>query len=178
MNFVLVLLILLVGGLVWSRVLAGRRQPELEALPPLRPSGELLRSLELRRSLNQGALSDVADPREAAALLMALIAAASGAVTSRQRDVMQAEAEHVFGFSPVSAGGLIEHAVWLGGKVDNPHAAVVRMTDLVQTTLGLGQKEIVDLDGMLVAVSEAEGSPLAPQLELLALFRQKAGLKV
>jgi hypothetical protein len=41
----------------------------------------------------------------------------------------------------------------------------------------LGPKEVVDLDAMLVAVSEAEELPTRAQLVLLQVYRDLAGLK-
>jgi hypothetical protein len=52
------------------------------------------------------------------------------------------------------------------------------MTDFIQNTSGMGPKQIVDMDSMLVAVSEAEGEPLEAQLDLLTIFRGKTGLRV
>ena len=52
-----------------------------------------------------------------------------------------------------------------------------KLSELIVSSPQLGPKEIVDLDAMLVAVSEAEGVPTREQLALLQVFRDKAGLK-
>ena len=42
----------------------------------------------------------------------------------------------------------------------------------------MGTKELIDLDEMLVTVSEAEGVPTPSQLDLISQYRQKAGIKL
>ena len=56
-------------------------------------------------------------------------------------------------------------------------AVVTRMSKMILQQDAIGPKEIVDLDGMLVAVSEADGLPNADQLALLQTFRNLVGLK-
>jgi len=53
-----------------------------------------------------------------------------------------------------------------------------KMTDFVRNSPGMTNKELVDLDGMLVVVSEAEGDPTDSQLDLLTIYRDKTGLRV
>ena len=52
-----------------------------------------------------------------------------------------------------------------------------RLSQLIINASQLGPKEVVDLDSMLVAVSEAEGLPTRDQLALLQVYRDTAGLK-
>ena len=52
-----------------------------------------------------------------------------------------------------------------------------KLSQLIVSSSVLGPKEVVDLDAMLVAVSEAEGLPTREQLALLQVYRDKAGLK-
>ena len=52
------------------------------------------------------------------------------------------------------------------------------MTDFIRKTQGMTNKELVDLDGMLVTVSEAEGDPTPSQLDLPTIYREKTGLRV
>ena len=56
-------------------------------------------------------------------------------------------------------------------------AVVRRMSKFLIETDTIGPKEIVDLDGMLVAVSEADGLPNADQLGLLQTFRNVTGVQ-
>lgn len=138
----------------------------------------LPRRLAFKRKSGKSGLQIVDDPREAATILMLQVAQGQGALTEKQKATIQSEIVNNFQFSETDAEELIEHALWISAEAGKPHATVSRMTDFVQHAPGLGPKEIVDLDSMLVTVSEAEGSPNAAQLDLLALFRRKAGLRV
>ena len=138
----------------------------------------LPRRIAFKRKSGKSGLQIVDDPREAATILMLQVAQAGGALTEKQKISIQTEIVDNFEFSETEADELIEHAQWISEDAGKPHATVSRMTDFVQHAPGLGPKEIVDLDSMLGSVSEAEGSPEPAQLDLLALFRRKAGLRV
>ena len=138
----------------------------------------LPRKMRFRNMSRKGGLKVVEDPREAAAILMLEIAQARGTLTERQEAVIRAEIMQQFEFDEADAQSLIAQAGWLARDAGAAHAVVSRMTDFVQNAPGMGSKEMVDLDGMLVIISEAEGSPTPEQLDLLAIFRQKAGLRV
>mgnify|MGYP001792424656 CR=1 FL=1 len=138
----------------------------------------LPRRIAFKRKSGKSGLQIVDDPREAATILMLQVAQAGRALSEKQKASIQAEIVNNFEFTDTEADELIEHALWISAEAGKPHATVSRMTDFVQHAPGLGPKEIVDLDGMLVSVSEAEGSPDPEQLDLLALFRRKAGLRV
>ena len=117
------------------------------------------------------------DPREAAAIIMLEIARAGGEVSGEHKSVMRDAIRMEFAFDNEDADALITHAAWLTRDAPAPHAIVSRMADKIMATPGIGPKEIVDLDGVLVAVSEAEGLPTPDQLALLQAFRDKVGLK-
>ncbi len=66
----------------------------------------------------------------------------------------------------------------MGHQFRPPPAETMRkLSQLIVSSSVLGPKEVVDLDAMLVAVSEAEGLPTREQLALLQVYRDKAGLK-
>ncbi|MEL7546907.1 MAG: hypothetical protein AAGJ84_09670 [Pseudomonadota bacterium] len=138
----------------------------------------LPRRLAFKRKSGKKGLQIVDDPREAATILMLQVAQTDGVLSEKQKASIQNEIVDNFKFTETEADELIEHALWISADAGKPHATVSRMTDFVQHAPGLGPKEIVDLDSMLVSVSEAEGSPDSAQLDLLALFRRKAGLRV
>ena len=54
---------------------------------------------------------------------------------------------------------------------------MTQLSKLIVNAPQLGPKEVIDLDAMLVAVSEAEGVPTRAQLALLQVYRDLAGLK-
>ena len=82
-----------------------------------------------------------------------------------------------FDFAQAEADELSAHAAWVTNSLPDPQAAMRKLSQLIVSAPQLGPKEIVDLDAMLVAVSEAEGVPTREQLTLLQVFRDKAGLK-
>ena len=138
----------------------------------------LPRKLRFKARTGKGGLGMVDDPREAAVILMLEMAQARGVLTERQQDAIRAEIIHNFAFSETDADELIAQAGWLSRNAGASHSTVGRMTDYVRTTANLSQRELVDLDGMLVTVSEAEGSPTDAQLDLLEIYRRKTGLRV
>lgn len=135
------------------------------------------RKLRFQHKAGKGGLKLVNDPREAAAVIMLEIARASGEVSREHKEIMAARMADEFDMDPDEAEALVTHAAWLTREAPAPHVVVARMTDLLLKTPGIGPKEIVDLDDILVAVSEAEGQPSPEQLGLLQAYRNKAGVR-
>lgn len=138
----------------------------------------LPRKMAFKRRTGKGGLKVVEDPREAAAILMLEIAQARGPLTEKQEASIRGEIMHHFEFTEADSNELIAQGSWLARDAAAPHVVMSKMTDFVQGSPGMGRKEMVDLDGMLVVVSEAEGSPTPEQLDLLEIYRQKAGVRV
>ena len=137
----------------------------------------LPRKLSFQRKAGKGGLRLVNDPREAAAIIMLEIARAGGEVSREQKAVITARMMREFDLGVEDAEALITHAAWLTRQAPASDAVIRRMTDLILKTPGIGPKEIVDLDEMLVAVSEAEGEPSKEQLVLLQAYRDRAGVR-
>lgn len=138
----------------------------------------LPRKMMFKHRSGKGGLDVVDDPREAATILMLEIALARGPLTENQQAAIRGEIMHHFEFAEGDAEELIAQAGWLSRNGGANHNIVARMTDFIQGTAGMGPKQIVDMDSMLVAVSEADGAPTEAQLDLLTIFRQKTGLRV
>ncbi len=138
----------------------------------------LPRKMRFKNKSGKGGLAVVDDPREAAAILMLEIAQARGTLTEKQEASVRAEIIHHFEFQEADANALISQAGWLSRNAGASHVVVSKMTDFVRKSPGMTNKELVDLDGMLVAVSEAEGDPTPSQLDLLMIYRDKTGLRV
>jgi uncharacterized tellurite resistance protein B-like protein len=138
----------------------------------------LPRRMMFKHRSGKGGLDVVDDPREAATILMLEVAMARGPLTENQQAAIRGEIMHHFDFTERDADELIAQAGWLTRDAGTNHAIMTRMTDFIQNTSGVGPKQIVDMDSMLVAVSEAEGEPLEAQLDLLTIFRGKTGLRV
>ena len=136
------------------------------------------RKMRFKNKSGKGGLAVVDDPREAATILMLEIAQARGTMTERQEATIRGEVMHHFEFNEEDANSLISQAGWLSRNGGASHVVMSKMTDFVRSSPGMSGKELVDLDGMLVAVSEAVGDPTDSQLELLTIYRDKTGLRV
>ncbi len=138
----------------------------------------LPRKMRFKHKSGKGGLAVVDDPREAAAILMLEIAQARGTLTEKQEAAIRGEIMHHFDFPEGDSNELIAQAGWLSRNAGASHVVMSRMTDFVRNSPGMTNKELVDLDGMLVTVSEAEGNPTPSQLDLLSIYRDKTGLRV
>lgn len=136
------------------------------------------RRLTFKYKAGKGGIDLITDPREAAAILMTQVALARGAPLSpRQSEVIEAEIRAGFQFTPAEAEDLATHAAWVCSTSPPARETMTRLSKLIVQAPQLGPKEVVDLDAMLVAVSEAEGVPVRSQLALLQVYRDMAGLK-
>lgn len=119
------------------------------------------------------------DPREAAAILLALVAGVrrGEAIGDEARATIIAETSQQFELDEEEAEALVTHAAWMVRDVDVPLSVAATMSRTIINTPGIGPKELVDLDSMLVAVSEAGGPPQSDQLQLLQAYRDRAGLR-
>lgn len=172
----IVSIITFIGVWYWRLKVLG--QAANEGLKAAETLANLPRKMRFRNKTRKGGLEIVEDPREAAAILMLEVARARGAITQKQEAAIRAEIMQHFEFSEEDAQSLIAQAGWLSQSAKTSDAVISRMADFVLKWPGMDRKEIIDLDSMLVYVSEAEGSPTPDQLSLLEIFRQKVGLRV
>lgn len=178
MQFI-VALIGFVGFLaVWYWRLKALHQVAKDGRKVAETVSNLPRKLRFKNKSGKGGLGVVDDPREAGAILMLEIAQARGTLTERQEAVIRGEIMHHFELQESDANALLTQAGWLSRNAGASHVVMSKMTDFVRNTPGMSGKELVDLDGMLVAVSEAEGDPTENQLDLLTIYREKTGLRV
>ena len=140
-------------------------------------AANLPRKLAFRYKSGKNGLALIEDPREAAAIMMMEVARARGEVTLSQKDVIAEEIMRHFEFTAGEADDLVTHAGWVSRDTPIPHAVMEKMSKLIVNSPALGPRQIVDMDGMLVAVSEADGLPTPEQMDLIQIFRNKAGLK-
>lgn len=127
-----------------------------------------------RRKAGKPGAKLVTDPREAAIILMLEVARADGEISlSHQSRICSLIVEN-FQFSPEDAEGVLAQAAWVSAGQAGTEALIRRMTMLVINTVS--RKDVVDLDGMLVDVSEAEGLPDPHQMAVLQIFRSIAGV--
>ncbi|MEZ5945539.1 MAG: hypothetical protein R3C13_06310 [Hyphomonas sp.] len=178
MHILLFLLGLIAAFGIWSWRIRMAREGAREAFKLAQGAANLPRKMAFRYKASQNGLSLIQDPREAAAILLMEIARArGGTLTERQSETIEREIVHHFQFTPAEAEELAAHAAWVTNTAPSPAETVRRLSNLIVSSPVLGPKEVIDLDAMLVAVSEAEGTPTRDQLALLQMYRDKAGLK-
>lgn len=132
----------------------------------------------MRRAKTVG-LKAVKDPSEAAAILLALVggARADAVLDKRCQVVIQQELSAMMNLSEEDAEDLLVHAVWMVRDVDLPIGVAQAMARVIVKAPEIGAKELVDLDSMLVAVTEATGRVYEEPLRLLQVYRDQAGLQ-
>lgn len=140
-------------------------------------AANLPRRLAFKRKSGKQGLALVEDPREAAAVMMYQMALEGGNVSLISKEVMRDLMMDEFEITEEDADALIHHAGWLMREAPVADAVMDRMTKTVLANPSIGPKQIVDLDGMLVAVSEAEGPPTHDQLQILQTYRNRAGVQ-
>ncbi len=178
MHILFGLLTLLAAIGVWAWRLRMARQGLDAAADIARTVANAPRRMAFRYKAGQGGLDLIDDPREAAAIMMMQVALARGGhLTPRQSDVIEAEIREHFDYTPGEAEDLAAHAAWVSQTCPPAKDTMTRLSRMIVNSPRLGPKEVVDLDAMLVAVSEAEELPARPQLLLLQVYRDTAGLK-
>ncbi|MEQ9436768.1 hypothetical protein [Hyphomonas sp.] len=178
MQFLIGILGILVAIGIWSWRLRMAREGARAAADMARTAASLPRRMAFKYRSGRNGLDLIDDPREAAAIMMMELARARGGpLTDRQSDSMTEEMMQHFNFTRDEAHELVGHAAWVTNKAPLPQETMRRLSQKIVSDRYLGPKEVVDLDSMLVAVSEAEGTPTRDQLSLLQIFRDRAGLK-
>ena len=136
------------------------------------------RRLAFKYKMGKGGLDLIDDPREAASIMLVLVALGRGdQLSDRQSQVIESEIREHFRVNASDAEELAAHAAWVARSCPPPEEAMRTLSRKIVNAPQLGPKEVVDLDAMLVAVSEAEGLPTRGQLVLLQVYRDLAGLK-
>ncbi len=177
MHILLAILGILTAIGVWSWRIRMARQGARVAMDTARTVANAPRRFAFRYRAGRNGVSLIEDPREAAAVMMMEVARARGGpLTEAQGRVIDAEIMQNFSFTRAEADELSAHAAWVTNSAPNPRETMRRLSQLIVSAPQLGPKEVVDLDAMLVAVSEAEGAPTRDQLALLQVYRDQAGL--
>ncbi|HAQ75092.1 MAG TPA: hypothetical protein DCR96_01250 [Hyphomonas sp.] len=178
MHIVILILGILTTIGIWSwRIQMARRGAKV-AMDAARTLTNTPRRFAFKYKAGRNGIGLIEDPREAAAVMMMEVARGrEGPLTERQARIIDDEMMQNFSFTQAEADELSAHAAWVTNSAPDPQRAMRKLSELIVSSPQLGPKEIVDLDAMLVAVSEAEGVPTREQLALLQVFRDKAGLK-
>ncbi|MEM1105438.1 MAG: TerB family tellurite resistance protein [Pseudomonadota bacterium] len=171
----LIALVSAIGVWQWRAQRAAEAAQALEGVA--KTAANLPRRFAFKRKMGKSNLQLVDDPREAATILMVEVARAGGAMSREAREEIEKMILADFEVEPADADALIAHAQWVLREAPVADAVVTRMAKALLQMDAIGPKEIVDLDGMLVAVSEADGLPTGDQLSLLQTFRNVTGVQ-
>ncbi|MEM0986426.1 MAG: TerB family tellurite resistance protein [Pseudomonadota bacterium] len=177
MHIVGIIIAIVSGILIWQWRVRQAAETARELGDMVQTAANLPRRLAFKRKSGKSGLKLIEDPREAAAVMMLEIARADGETSAEAKSVMHTIMQEEFEIDPADADALTTHAAFLLRNSPVPHAVMDRMARHILDAPGIGPKEIVDLDGMLVAVTEADGPPSAEQLSLLQVFRNRTGVQ-
>ncbi|NBC34367.1 MAG: hypothetical protein GVY13_16945 [Alphaproteobacteria bacterium] len=172
---ILIAIVTVIG--VWQWRVQRARQIADELGEVAATAANLPRRLAFKRKSGKRGLSLIEEPREAAAVMLYQMAKEGGDVTAAAKEVMRELMVDEFEITDEDADALTHHAGWLLREGPVADAVMARMTQTILASPAIGPKEIVDLDGMLVAVSEADGPPTHDQLQLLQTYRNRAGVR-
>lgn len=161
---------------VWYYRLKVLRDAANDGLKAAEAIANLPRKMRFRKMALKGGLDVVDDPREAAAVMMLIVAEGRGAVTEKQEAAIRAEIMQHFDFDEADAEQLLRQAGWLS-RGAAPHVAIGRMTDVVMKSPGMGKQQLTDLDSMLVNVAESGGQTTPEQNDLVMVYRRRARLQ-
>lgn len=161
-------------GFVWFRETSTRSKAK-DNVVPLQPN----KALKYGFDADGAGIDAITDPREMAAILMMEVARArGGSLTAAQSDRIEEEMTRVFSFTSAQAEDLAAHAAFVTQSGTQPEAIVGTLALRIIKAGQLTHEEMVELDDMLIAVSEAEGTPTRDQLSLLQIYRDHIGLKI
>ena len=91
---------------------------------------------------------------------------------------MRGEIMQNFEMTEETADELVKAASWISRETLTSFVVMEKMTRTILNTPGLGPKQFVDLSNMLDEVALIEGGPFAEQVQLIRIFREKAGIQV
>lgn len=177
MHIIAAIVVIVSAILVWQWRVQRAAELARELDGAVRTAANLPRRFAFKRRTGKKGLALVDEPMEAAAVLMVELARADGLLSRDSREVIETLTREEFQLEAEDADALIAHAQWLVREGPISDAIFRRMSRFLLDHRAMTAKEIVDLDGMLVAVSEADGLPSAEQLSLLQVFRDTVGLK-
>ncbi|MEQ1496805.1 MAG: TerB family tellurite resistance protein [Novosphingobium sp.] len=108
-----------------------------------------------QRKTDRNPIDMIEDPREAAAVLMVMIAQADGPLTEREQQMIVGEMVSRFGATTAQAEELLARGRWTVQQRSDVSEVVRRLTPLLQRTCNGAQRR--DLVEMLHVVADADG---------------------
>jgi uncharacterized tellurite resistance protein B-like protein len=134
----------------------------------------LPRKMRFQSKARREGVEVIADPREAATLLMLSVARAGGEVTASQKATIRGQMTTRFELSEQTADEMLTQVAWLSRELPEPGSAVGRMVGLLKDAVT--EDELRQLATMMDLVSHADGDPKPAQRELVEAYRRAAGV--
>ncbi len=161
-----------IAALIWRLRMMG--EAAREVADAAETVANMPRRMRFQSRAKNGGMHAVDDPREAAAVLMALFGRVDGELSTAAKTAIAEHAAQRFELSEEDADALATQAAWLTRDAANADAVVDRMVALLQRTVT--ETELIELEDMLKAVGRVTGEPTAEQSALLERYRRKAQL--
>jgi uncharacterized tellurite resistance protein B-like protein len=176
MHIVLALLSLVGVIAVWYWRLKMLREAGREAKKVAETAVNLPRRLKFRHRTSRTGLAVVADPREAACIMMVTVAQAAGALSDGHRAAIKANILRHFKVQDRDAEDMIEQAVWFSRSGNRPEGVMRKMAAYIRPMLR--EQEQADLAEMLEDVALVEGEPNDEQVFLIGIYLKAVGLNL
>lgn len=136
----------------------------------VRDAKGLVRRGNWSRRIDKRLIENLADPREAAAILAFQIAQYDGAVTERQREALTVDMGETFAADSETADGLFAFARMAVGEINDAANSVRKILRPIEEVCTPEEKQA--LIALLERTAEIEGSPTDTQRRLIAEARR------
>ena len=161
-----------IGAAIWAFIHFTRAANEgREAVSEVKGA---VRRAKWSREVDSRLIENIADPREAAAVLMAQIASYDGEITSQQKDRMKELMGQHFGADNETSEGLYSFGRMAIGQINDAANSLRKLLRPIMDALTLDEmKEFVT---MLEEMAEVEGAPTDRQRQLISEVRRVLSL--
>ncbi len=165
---ILVGLLVAAAGAFWAfRYFTDAAREGREALRDVKG---LYRSGKWSRQVDRRLIENLADPREAAAILLYQIASYDGAVTDRQKAAMVSEMRNAFGADEETAEGLYAFARMALGQINDASNSLKKiLRPVIDACTAEEKRALID---MMLRLAEIEGPVSDAQHRLAAEARR------
>lgn len=164
-------IVMAIGAWSWRAQMAARGVRG--AVDAAKTVANLPRRLSFMRKTGKTGLGLVEDPRDAAAILLIEIARADGEITTSQRSEILRQLSSTMGLSDTDAEETFVNASWLARDVPPPQTVFAKLSTLIKSSNLIREKELHQLDEMLVTVATVDSEISSAQQALLDEFRKQ-----
>lgn len=131
----------------------------------------MFRGRASRRKANQNPLDLIADPREAAACMMVVVAESDGNMTDAEKSAIVTEMAKAFGATRKQGEEMLAHARFLARDQRDTANVFRRLATVTKTKLGAEERQ--QLVDMLVEIARTDGEPAEAIVRDIEAFRRQ-----